>query len=144
MKEVSPSWTQGALQTLMTLYTPLCIENPQIQTDLWTEFQPPNISKNQVFQALTHRAKMVCSTLELLAKEMDFLDKVLHRNSYPNWFLKKTKPQASYRPSHQPRNHQRTLCHSPFHQGLSEKFRRIFKDTKVQIIFKGCNTLKTF
>ena len=28
-------------------------------------------------------------------------------------------------------------------QELSEEFRRIFKDTKVQIIFKGCNTLKT-
>ena len=31
----------------------------------------------------------------------------------------------------------------PYIQGLSEEFRRIFKDTKVQIIFKGCNTLKT-
>ena len=28
-------------------------------------------------------------------------------------------------------------------QGLSEVFRRILKNTKVQIIFKGCNTLKT-
>ena len=31
----------------------------------------------------------------------------------------------------------------PYIQGLSEEFRRIFKETKVQIIFKGCNTLKT-
>ena len=31
----------------------------------------------------------------------------------------------------------------PYIQGLSEEFRRILKDTKVQIIFKGCNTLKT-
>ena len=31
----------------------------------------------------------------------------------------------------------------PYIQGLSEEFRSIFKDTKVQIIFKGCNTLKT-
>ena len=30
----------------------------------------------------------------------------------------------------------------PFIQGLSEEFRRILRDTKVQIIFKGCNTLK--
>ena len=28
----------------------------------------------------------------------------------------------------------------PYIQGLSEESRRIFKDTKVQIIFKGCNT----
>ena len=31
----------------------------------------------------------------------------------------------------------------PYIQGLSEEFRRIFKNTKVQITFKGCNTLKT-
>ena len=30
----------------------------------------------------------------------------------------------------------------PYIQGLSEEFRRIFQDSKVQIIFKGCNTLK--
>ena len=30
----------------------------------------------------------------------------------------------------------------PYIQGLSEEF-RIFKDTTVQMIFKGCNTLKT-
>ena len=29
----------------------------------------------------------------------------------------------------------------PYILGLSEEFRRIFKDTKVQIILKGCNTL---
>ena len=31
----------------------------------------------------------------------------------------------------------------PYIPGISEEFRRIFKDTKVQIIFKGCNTLKS-
>ena len=31
----------------------------------------------------------------------------------------------------------------PYIQRLSEEFRRIFKDTMVQIIFKGCNTRKT-
>ena len=31
----------------------------------------------------------------------------------------------------------------PYIQGLSEEFRRIFKATKFQIIFKGCNTLRT-
>ena len=39
----------------------------------------PLSAKRSVFQALTHRAKMVCSTPELLAKEMDYLKKVLHR-----------------------------------------------------------------
>ena len=35
------------------------------------------------------------------------------------------------------------LSQSPYIQGLSEEFRRLFKDTEVQIIFKGCNPLKT-
>ena len=35
------------------------------------------------------------------------------------------------------------LSQSPCIQGLSKEFRRIFKGTKVQIIFKGCNALKT-
>ena len=30
----------------------------------------------------------------------------------------------------------------PYIQGLSKESRRIFKENKVQIIFKGCNTLK--
>ena len=46
-------------------------------------------AKRLVIQAPTPRAKMLCSTSELLAKEMDYLNKVLHRNSYPYWFLKK-------------------------------------------------------
>ena len=31
----------------------------------------------------------------------------------------------------------------PYIQGLSEEFTRIFKDTKVHMILKGCTTLKT-
>ena len=42
----------------------------------------------------------------------------------------------------------RKLLKKPFSQshniqGLCEEFRRIFKNNKVQIIFKRCNTLKT-
>ena len=38
-------------------------------------------AKRSVIQALTHRAKMVCSTPDLLAKEMDYMNKVLYSNS---------------------------------------------------------------
>ena len=86
---------------------------------------------------------MVLSTPELLAKEMDYLNKVLCRNSYPDWFLKK--------PNHMPHIHQGTYQETtkksfvtvPYIHWLSKEFRRIFKDTKVQIIFKECNTFKT-
>ena len=55
----------------------------------WNSNHPISV-KWSVIKALSNKAKMVCSTPELLAKEMDYLNKVLHRNSYPNWFLKKT------------------------------------------------------
>ena len=45
----------------------------------------PISAKRSVIQALTHRAKI---GPELLAKEMDCLNKVLSRNSFPDWLLK--------------------------------------------------------
>ena len=103
----------------------------------------PTSAKRSVTQTLTHRATMVCSISEFLAKEMDYLHRLLHRNNYPDWFLKNhnTRPQVD----------QSTIQETPkevfalvlFIQGLSQEFRRIFKNTKVQIIFKGCNTLKS-
>ena len=50
----------------------------------------PISAKRSVSLALTHRANMLCSTPELLAKEMDYLNKALYRNCYPDWFLKRT------------------------------------------------------
>ena len=98
-------------------------------------FNHPIYAKRSVIQALTHRAKMVYSTPDLLAKEMDYLNKVLCRNSYPDWFLKK----PNNRPHMDQTTNQETTkqCFvAVLHiQGLGEEFRRTFKDTKVQIIF---------
>ena len=83
---------------------------------------------------------MVCSTLKPLAREMDYLNKVLCRNSYPDWFLKKNLATGNIwiKPPTK-----ESFVRVPYIQGLSEEFRRNFKDTKVQIISKGCNTLKS-
>ena len=74
---------------------------------------------------------------------MDYLSNILCRNSYPEWFLKKT----NHRPHMEQTTNQETTKESfvtvPYIQELSEKFRRIFKDPGIQIITKGCNTLKT-
>ena len=43
----------------------------------------PKSAKHAVVRALTNRAKNVCSSPELLAKEMDHLGKVLKYNNYP-------------------------------------------------------------
>ena len=104
----------------------------------------PISAKRSVIQALTHRVKVVCSTSELLAREMGYLNKVLHRNSYPDWFLKKkpnNRSQGDQAPTQE--TTKKAFVSVPYFQRLSEEFRRIFKDTKVKIMFKGCNTLKT-
>ena len=50
----------------------------------------PISAKRSVIQTLTHRAKVVCFTPELLPWEMHYLDKVLHRNSTLAGLWKKT------------------------------------------------------
>ena len=44
-----------------------------------------------VINTFTHRAKTVCSNLELLCKEMDHLRKVLTQCKYPKWALDKVE-----------------------------------------------------
>ena len=143
MKEAFLSWTLSALQSQTTLYTLLCIENPHLQTDIGLEFQPSNICKKSVIQALTHRARMVYSNPELLAKEMDYLNKVLCRNSYPDWFLKKPNNRPQIDQGMNQKTTKESFVTVPYIQRLRKEFRRIFKDTEVQIIFKGCNTVET-
>ena len=102
----------------------------------------PISAKRSVIQALTKRAKMVCSTPELLAKVLDYLNKVLHRNSYTDWFLNKpnNRPYMDHIPTQE--TTKEAFVSVPYIQELNEEFRRTFKDTKFQIIFKGYNTLE--
>ena len=45
-------------------------------------------AKKAVIQALTYRAKYVSSNPQILAEEMDYLHRVLLKNSYPDWIIK--------------------------------------------------------
>ena len=89
---------EGNIPFLDTKFTPnpnhtihTTVYRKPIHTDRYLDWNSnhPISAKRSVIQALIHRAKMVCSTPELLAKEMDYLNKVLHKNSYPDCFLKK-------------------------------------------------------
>ena len=89
---------EGSIPFLDTKYTPhsnhtthTSVYRKPTYTDKYLDWNSnlPLSAKRSVIQPLTHRAKVVCSTPELLAREMDYLNKVLPRNSYPDWFLKK-------------------------------------------------------
>ena len=47
----------------------------------------PKSAEHAVVRALSDRAKNVCSSPELLAKEMDHLGKILQYNNYPKWMI---------------------------------------------------------
>ena len=114
-------------------------------TDRYLEWNSnhPRSAKRSVITALTHRVKMVYSIPELLAKEMDNLHWVLCRNNYPDWFLKKpdTRPQVDKVTSQD--TTKEVSISVPYTPGLNNECRRIFKDTKAQIIFKRSNTHKS-
>ena len=103
----------------------------------------PTFAKTSVIQAITHRVQMVCSSPELIAREMDYLYRVLCRNNYLDWFLKKTNTRPQVDQLTIQEITKEVFISVPYIPRFSEEFRRSLKDTKVQIIFKGCNTLQS-
>ena len=105
------SLTQSAPHTPANLYKLQCIENPVILTDTcdWNSNHPIS-AKRSVVQTPMHRAKMVCSTPKVLGKKMDYLNKVLHLNSYPDWFLKILQHQHADQTPSQSSIHTGTEC----------------------------------
>ena len=75
------------------------------------------------------QSKNMCSAPQILAKEMDYLHRVLFKNSYPDWIIKYPgKKQTT-----PPQNHDTGLevnknifISVPYVPGLCEEFRRIF------------------
>ena len=59
-------------------------------TDRYLDFNSshPVSAKRAVVRALMDRAENVCSDPEILANEIDHLNKVLHYNNYPQWMIK--------------------------------------------------------
>ena len=82
--------TKCTLNSNHAIHTTVCRKPTHTDRYLDLNSNHPISAKMSVIQPLTHRAKVVWSTPELLAKEMDHLNQVLHRNNYPEWFLKKT------------------------------------------------------
>ena len=79
----SPSWTPSPNtkeEVLLLQYT----ENPHTWTG-YLDFHSshPVSAKRAVVRALMDRAENVCSDPDILAKEMEHLNRVLHYNNYP-------------------------------------------------------------
>ena len=104
-----------------------------------------------MINTLTHRARTICSTPQLLTSELQHLNKVLMQCKYPNWAISRVLPKQQHQqqdttnkrhiPSGQPT---KKKCHIvvPYSQGICESIKTICQKYRVQVYFKGETTLK--
>ena len=93
------------------------------------------------------RAENVCSDPDILAKEMEHLNRMLHYINYPQWLINKQGKSDKHNPIIHPETGdeiQKCFYISvPYFLGLSESYKEMFKYTPIQVCFKGVNTLKS-
>ena len=93
------------------------------------------------------RAENVCSDPDILAREIEHLNKVLHYNNYPQWMIKQWGKLDKQDPLIYPETGNEIkkwfYISVPYYPGLSESYKKIFKYMPVQVCFKGVNTLKS-
>ena len=118
-------------------------------TDRYLDFNSshPILAKRAVVRALMDRANNICSSPDILAKEVEHLSKVLHYNNYPKWLINK----GGKSDQNGPLLHLETgneikkqfFISVPYFPGLSKAYKKIFKYTNIQVCFKGVNMLKS-
>ena len=113
-------------------------------TDRYLDFNSNHLvsAKHAVVRVLTDRAKNVCSSPELLAKEMDHLGEVLHYNNYPQWMIDKHGKSHSLRGpliDLEIGNEikKANFISAPYFPNLCEPFKNVAKYTSIQ----GQNTI---
>ena len=110
-------------------------------------------SKYSVIGTLYHRARTVCSNPDQLQNEEKHLFKSLNKCKYPNWALNRVKIKSqtsAQKKSNQnskksaPDNSRGPKPHIvvPYHQGLSESFKRTCRKYGIEVHLKGGHTIK--
>ena len=157
---VEKAGTDGSIPFLDILITPQTdgtfttkVYRKPTHTDLYFQWDSYHnlAAKYSVINTLTHGARTLCSTLQLLTSELQCLEKVLIQYKYPKWVINKVlqqqlnhlKKTTSKRPipSGQPTEKK---CHIvvPYSQGMGESFKTIHRKYGVQAHFKGGTSLK--
>ena len=116
-------------------------------TDRYLDFNSSHsiLAKRAVVRALMDQAENVCSDPDILAKEMEHLNRVLHYNNYPQWMIDKWGKSDKNDPIIHPETGVEIQKHFyisvPYFPGLSESYKKIFKYTPIQVCFKGVKSL---
>ena len=131
-------------------------------TDLYLHWDSNNFitAKNSVYSTLDYRAKVVSSTPEGLANDLEHLRKALMACQFPKWGLNRLQKQFELNYSNNGDNNQikgqqnnnrenNSNKHNKnismvilYIQGLGENFKRTFNKQEIQVHFKGSNTIK--
>ena len=130
----------GSMPFLDTLVTPqedgtltTRVYRKPTHTDLYLQWDSHHnlACKYIVINTLTHRAKVVCSSSQLLEEELKHLDEVLQQCKYPKWAIKKILREQEQRKNRRgkERNTRSTqkICHRvvPYTKGLCESYKSI-------------------
>ena len=153
---IEPPNDQGAIPLLDTFPRPsgnkiiTSVYGKPTHTDRCLDFNSnqPKSAKCAVVSALANRAKIVCSSPELLAEEMDHLGKVLRYNNYPKWMIKQGGRNNSLAgglidPKTGNEVKKTVFILAPYFPGVRESFKQLFRYTHIQVCFKGQNTIKS-
>ena len=117
-------------------------------TDLYLQWDSHHnlACKFSVVNTLTHRAKAVCSTPQLLTEELNHLERALAKCKYPRWAFQKVLKDQEDKKKKKERKKLITQkrCHIvvPYTKGLCESYKSICNKYGVQAYFRGGNTLK--
>ena len=123
-------------------------------TDLYLQWDSNHTitSKYGVVGTLHHRAKVICSSPELLHHEEKHLHQALTRCNYPEWALKRAKITSQTKKTKKTKNNTRDSSNSltqkpymvvPYYKGVSESLKKICGKHGVQVYFKGGHTIKS-
>ena len=139
----------GAIPFLDTLPQPkgeeisVSVYRKPTHMDRYLDFNSshPISAKRAVVRSLMDQAENVCTDPEILAKEVEHLDQVLHYNNYPQWLIdKQGKSDISGPLIHPDTGHEikkQFFVSVPYFPGLSESFKNIFQVHCYTDLFQG-------
>ena len=123
--------------------------------DSETKFQ--KFSKYNIFNTSAFRAKVVCTSQQVLHKAMEHIRKAIQTCNFPPWALNNLQNKFNHK--HNIHNGQTTASNQstnknesnnkgtsivvPYIHGLGKTFKRTCNNLRIQMHFKGSNTTKT-
>lgn len=105
----------------------------------FTSNHHPNVLVG-VAKCLYDRAKIICSTEDILQEEQKLISDMLRSNGYPDKIIQKASKERQPR---QPTEENLSICVIPYMKGISEQLKRIGKKYKIRTAFKTINTLRS-